>query len=846
MTTRDWKFHVWKSTATSLSTALVDFTVTNAQLADVPLITGSRVRVLDGKTEARPWTMDILDASSFITSQIGDAGGRLDLLNRFVQANLSIDGAAYLPVAGGRLIDAINTGNLATWQLTVQDEWLAGAQTRLFTTNTTLLYPPRPVRGYKDVGSGWAAVGKVERIKSTSGSKRYWLASLTPGVPGTPALTDEAVSFIRGDLKTSVLGLSTKGSFTHLRLRMNGVDYPVVGFRTLRNVVFTGGLHYHVVGRPDPEEHLFDEDELYEHQSKGGPLNFWIAASSTAFGGSGTFSFDFTTAKSAALHAMSAPASLATPLHLWSWSSANVYGVLHPMQVLKDVMDGVYSSSSDPLPYYSTQSFTGPKDVRLLPTVGVAFRITNTAILKDWVEEHLLTPHGIAAFGDNTGKVAFKNILTPDPQLGYSTANLYSFTSTNLRTPHPDWRTTRREQVTQVQLDYEMIARGTIVGRTAGGAADYGNVTHPSGPYGWSQGGDGLAVATVSTFVNHDRVARYGVWPARYTFDGYGAFGRYDAYAAFPDWTGSATYYKDELVKRVFSRFGDGPMQGTLYALPSASTLAAGDFAKLTLASYPSPAGGGARGGTRLIQLLTKDITPEGYAYEFLDAGSAPASLTSPTFTLSTSTSKHALKATVTAGIPSGGSVSFYMAESATTTPPSSTNAAWHPVYSTVQAKTTGVYTFPRLKSNTRFFVKAQAGAPNRVLSNYTASQTKVTAAITAPSVIVMSSVKAHTAGQGWTIGDQDYAVDLHLDTSTSAGVSTANMITRVGAGSKTFLYANLTPSQKYRTWVRHSDPYGGYSAAASTTFTMTSTVSTANVRKSPLLGGLYTVFGST
>lgn len=850
MTTRDWKFYVWKSTATSLSTALVDFTIDNSKLAAVPTITGSRLRVLDGRTEARPWTMDILDASSFITSQIGDAGGRLDLLNRFVQANLSIDGGAYSAVAGGRLIDAINTGNIATWQFTVQDEWLAGANARLFTTNTTLLYPPRPIRGYKDVGSGWAAIGAASRIATTETTpKRYWLVTLNPGVPGTPPLTDEAVSFIRGDVKTHLAGLSTKGGFTHLRFRLNGTDYGVVGFKTLRGIVWTGGIAHHNVTRPDPEDRLFDEDELYEHQSKGGPLSFWVAASSTAFGGTGAITFDFTTAKSAALHAMSAPASVATPLHIWNWSSANPFGTLHPMQVLKDVLSGVYSSSSEGLPYYSTQSFTGTKDVRLLPTVGVAFRITNTATLKDWCEEHLLAPHGIAAFGDNTGKVAFKSVLIPDPQMGYSTANMYSFTSTNLRAPHPDWRTTRREQVTQIQLDYEMVARGTIVGRTAGRMPDYGNVTHPSGPYGWTQGGDGIASAVASTFVNHDRMSRYGVWPLRYTFDGYGALGRYDAYAAFPDWVGSMAYYQNEVCGRIFNRFGDGPMSGTLYALPNASTVLPGDFCRLPLASYPSPAGGGARGAGRLIQVLTKDITPEGYAYEFLDAGASPTPLASPTFTLSTSTAypKHVLRATVTGGIPSGGGMNFYMAESATTSPPSSTSAAWHPVYTTVGgARSTGVYTFPRLKSNTRFFVKAQAGAPNRVLSAYTASQTKVTAAITSITGLTMSSVKAHTAGSTWTLGDGDYPVDWHVDTSTNGSPTTSNLLARFPAGTAKYLTAGLTASQKYRSWVRHADPYGGYSGFDSTTFTMTSTATTSNVRKSPPLGGLYTVFGST
>lgn len=842
MTTRDWKFLVWKSTATSLSTSLVDFTVDNAHLASVPILTGSRVRPLEGRTEARPWTIEVLDSSSFFTSQIGDGSGRVDLLNRFVQGRLSIDGGAYTPVGGGRLVDAINADNIATWQVTVQDEWLAGANTMLFTTNTTLLYPPRPYRGYRGYGTGGFALGTATRItgaaSATFTKRRVWLVSLHNSVQ---PLTNAAVDFIRSDLLSTGTGLSTSGSFRFLRLRVGGVDYKVVGFKTVGSAVTFGQ-----VGAPDPENHLFDDDALTAHQTKGSPLNFWVAASSTAFGGSASKTFTLTDAVS--LHAMTAPASVATPLHIWpGWSSASPYGTIHPMQVLKDVMDGVYSSSSEALPYYSTESFTGTKDVRRLPTVGVAFRITQPGVLRDWVTDNLLAPHGMCAVGDSRGKVAFIPILAANPQLGYSTSGMYSFTSTNLRTPHPDWRTSRREQVTQAQVTYERVTlpgNGGVVGQLAG------PFTVP--PNGYTLGGDGLAVQSATTTFNHDRIQRYGTFPVPYNFAGYGDFP--DGNVVFPSWVTSMQYWAGQFVGRVFQRYGDGPIQGTLYALPGASTVAPGDFVKLTLASFPNPAGGGARGGTRLVQILTKDITPEGYAFEYLDAGGSSTPATpnpSPTVTLSTSTAspKHALRATVSGGIPSGGYVALFMAESATTTPPGSSNAAWHPVYTSSPygfVKTTGTYTLPKLKSNTRFFVKGQAIGGRRPDSAYSSPVTKVTQAITSPSGLAMSSVKAHTVGSTWVVGDAGYPLLWHLDTSTTATPSTQNQITRLPAGTAKFLTANLTPSQKYRSWIRHADPYGGVSGFDSTTFTMTSTASTVNVRKAPALGGIYSVFAST
>lgn len=852
MTTRDWQFLVWKSTATSLSTALVDFTVDNAHLASIPTITGSRLRILDGRTEARPWAVDILDSSSYFTSQIGDAQGRLDLMNRFIQARLSVDGSTYRPVAGGRLIDAVNADNIATWRVTVQDEWLAGSNALLFTTNTTFLYPPRPMRGYKDVGSGWAAVGTAVRVtqnpSSTLTAKRYWCITLNPGVPGTPPLTDEGVGFIRQDVAPTVTGLSTKPAFTHTRFRYNGTDYPVISFQSV--VSAANGLPVGP-GRPDAQNRLFDSDDLYAHQTQGQPLKFWVAASSTAFGGTGSKTFElsdnFIVNAGLGLHAMTAPASNATPLHLWNWSTANPYGTLHPMQVLKDVLDGVYSSSSESLPYYSTSAFTGTDDVRRLPTVGTAFRITQPARLKDWCEEHLLAPHGVAAFGDDQGRVTFKNVLLPDPQLGYSTANLFSFTSTNLTAPHPDWRASRREQVTQVELQYEQVKRTLGVGA----AAQAHGTWQGGAPQGWRAGGDGLSVNTATTFVNHDRIARYGVWPVTYTFDGYGAVGDTPTpYGAFANWVGAFQYYRHEVAQRIFNRFGDGPIGGVLRALPTASTVSAGQFCRLTLGSYPNISNS-QRGGTRLVQILSKDITPDGYQYEYLDAAAAAAIPTAPTLSLSTSTAfpKHALRVTVSAGIPTGGAVALYAAESATTSPPSSTSASWHPVYTTSHygfVRTTGTYQLGQLKSGTRWFVKGQSNAPNSPRSNYSTPVSQVTGSLTSPSALAMSSVQAKTAGMTWTVGESGYPINVHVDTSTAGTPTTSNLLFRVPPGSNRTVVANLTPSQSYRTWVRHADPYGGFSGFDSTTFTMTSTASTANSRKAPPLGGMYVAFGGT
>lgn len=839
MPTRDWQFLVWKSTATSLSTALVDFTITNSQLVETPVITGSRLRVLDGQTEARPWTLQVLDSSSFITSQLA-VGGRLEMLNRFVQGRLSVDGSTYRPVAGGRIVDIENAGNIATYAMTVQDEWLSGSHTMLFTTNTTILYPPKPYRGYKGAAANRAAIGRIERIKGGT-PRRYWYVTLQPGGGGCPPLTEEGAGFIRGDLTATLPGLSTLGSFQHLRFRAGGTDYKVVGFKNIAGP-FSSTL-FGNYQRPDPEDHLFDQDSLHEHQTQGGPLTFWVAASSTAFGGSGSDTFDLT--DDVGLHAMTAPASPATPLHIWpGWSSANPFGTVHPMQVLKDVLDGAYSASSEAVPYYSTESFTGTADVRRLPTVGTAFRITSPAPLKEWVTDNLLAPHGIAAFGDSRGKVAFKSILLPDPQLGYSTSNLFQFTSTNLTSPHPDFRASRREQVTQVELEYERVSLSVSPGAIAdiSGAASYT-------PTGYQQGGDGLSVMFATTRFTSDRVNRYGVWSQRYRFAGYGVVGDYNPYNAFPTWVGALQYWQGSFVQQIFDRYADGGIQGTLTSL-TGSTVQPGDFTRMTLGSYPNISNS-QRGGTRLVQILSKDITPSGFQFEYLDAGGAAAIPTSPTITLSTSTAypKHALRATVSAGIPSGGVVQLLMAESATTSAPGSSNAAWHPVVTTGpygMVRTTGVYTLPQLKSNQRYFVKGQAFSPSGPRSNYSTPVTRVTGAITAISGLSMSSVKAQTAGASWTVGDAGYPVDLHVDTSTSATPTTGNLLYRMPPGTNRTLIQGLTQGQAYRSWVRHADAYGGFSGADSTTFTMTSTATTSNVRKAPALGGMYTVFGST
>lgn len=856
MTDRLYRAQIYTQGSTSLSTANVDFTVGVNALGEAPIVSGGRVRLLEGRVEAVPATVVINDTTSGgLTSHLGDAGGRNTMLNRFVQFQRADAGGAYTAIGGGRITDLVNSDNIAQYRMTVNPEWPTGANTLCFTTNTTHLYPPCPDPGGKRIGfygvpyrygyvqltrvqSSFAGITKARAVK-------FWLVQFRSD---NPPVTSAGFDAIAGDLGLPGSGLhsiySTKGAFHYLRFNVGGTDYPVCSFRFAWQQA--GGVTGAEWAYPTADGPLPNAQDISDHQQRGTPLRFIIAASSTSFQSGGVFSSSVAALGhqdyaydhgNPFLHMMGAPASPATPCHIFAYSSA-VLGPTagsHPMQVLKDLLAGAYSHSTVPyqLPLYSTAVFTGSADLRKLPMPPVAFRLTTPAPMQDWIQTNLCAPFGVMPTMDVTGAVRFTNFRVPGASTtstGFSTAGLFKFTSTNLMAPHPDWRLSRNEACTVLNLTVNSLVKNEVNSIT-------------NGAPNLDVGGDGILAQTRTTTFYHDRYLQMGAYPVSLQYTGIPLVAGYqDAYvpiARYPTVKLLAPYLANE----VFSRFGDGPVMGTLHALSAASTVRAGDITAVKLGTYPNY-GTNARGGTRLVQILSKTFRPDGYDYDYLDIGPAQAASSVPTLTLSAASyaPKSHLKAVI-GNVPSSGSYVLHLAQSTSATAPASASTLWRPMYA---QKGGGTVYLDGLPSGSYFWGRAQNRQPGRALSKFTVSSARVaTSAISAPTGLKTSNIKAQTANSTWVAGDLTYPVAVYVDDSTSAVASSGNLYAKYPANTQRSALAGLTKSHVHKIAVRHYDPYGGVSASLSSAFTTPSTVSGPNIITPPPMAGFFTVAGA-
>lgn len=838
MTARDYKAYIYQPGSTSLSTSNVDFVVGIAALAEVPVVRGGTARVLEGRVEASPFDLLVQDstASGFI-SHLAGSDGRLSMINRFVQVRRADSGSTtYTAIGGGRLTDLTNTDNIAQWKVTVSQEWPMGATCLLFTTNTTHLYPPCADPGGTRVGF-WGnpyryGYARLQRCTASSSAAqfahpaRWWQVTFRNDNPPMNQLGWDAIAADHSQYQTGARGgQSTAGAFRYVRFNVGGTDYKVMSFQSA--VVVDGNTHQYVPGL-NP---IADDATINSHITKMAPLTFWVAASSTAFHSLASTGVDARAASydhdNPFLHMMGAPPSANTPLHIWSASTV-IVGT-HPMQVLKDILAGSYSHSTTPyqLPLYSTASFTGTNDLRRLPLERVGYRITAPVPMQDWVQTNLCAPFGVLPTQDGTGAVRFKNFRLPvasTTSTGYSTGALFQFTASNLRAPHPDWRANRAEACTQIDLTFQNY-----------GLSASNNGTIPS-----ADGADNIKAWQRSTSLYHDRLLQMGTYAKPFQYLGRPA--QLQPLNVGLVNLGTMSDLTSVLARNVFNRFGDGPVQGTLHALENAATVAPGDVVAVKLATYPNLATN-ARGGTRVVQVVSKSVLPDGYDFDYLDVGAAGAASTRPSITLARTSDypKNALQYTIT-NVPTSGSFTAYLARTSGSAP-AQTSTLWHPIYS---AKGNGTFVTPGLPSGTYFWARANVQQPGKVGSLYAVSTAKVTTSgISAPTGYKTSNITANQAASTWVVGDARYPVALYVDNSTAASPSTANRVAQLDPGSQKYRLSGLDSTTKHRVWVRHYDMFGGYSQSASSTFTTPSSGVSANIILPPP-AGLFTIVGTS
>ena len=773
--------------------------ILDTQLAEAPSVLGPIVRPLQGRTEARPWSVTAVDQSTFITSRLADSSGRMDTLGRIAAVQSQTDGGAWSNLGVGRVSDVF-LEDVAAYRFTMEDERMLERRATIFnTSNTTRLFPGGPHVNY----GAWQPPAKGQGFIASTSFGKVTGFIFDNNYPYMPSAVIDA---IENDMVVNpiVSTASTVGNFDNVVLTVGGSTYPVVSF--------TGTLEAGEV-IPTPSDQIMRGLESDPERQHG----YIVWAASTDFERGDSFS-------SAYLHMMGAEPSPATPLHIGGADG------IPPATLAMNVLQGNFSSSGTLLPRLSTAAIDTLLEEPIMP---VRLRVTKSANMAQFLEDEVYQQAGIVPFVDSSGVLAPKTVWLPATSSGVT----FTFDKTNLAEP-PEWAHVIRELVTginftyPVEREFDTEIRGRIPLPGRGEAVRF---LTPE-----TDGADLIGVDEKEGTVRNDRYATLGPYEITMPLNGYPL-----QLPGLANWIhgivnkldGIPNYSKkmiDRIKTETFARYGDGPIQGSMVALSTAEGVEPGDFVKIDLETYPNPKTG-TRGGVRIVQVLSRDLTPAGPNFTYLDAGPNVQPFDAPAITLSTVAAdpKHSLTATI-AGLSSQSTVAEFqlqMANSATA--PASGSTLWREQPTT--ANSSGAYRISGLPSDSTFQARAriiQPGQRNPFKSLWTNASAKATAAISPPTSLTASNLGV----MDWTIGDAREPLDVHTDTVTTAAAGSSNRVARLGSGGTRYQIEGLSSGVEYFCAVRHADNYGGFSAADSTTFTL------AAIPTAPSMAGIEIV----
>lgn len=802
MARRYYQLKIWPRGTVS-TTGAASYTLGSSYFKDAPVVGGQIVRAAECQVESNPWRVTLLDIGSTFTAKIADSSGRLHLLGRLCQLQSALDStASFSPIGTGRLTDLALNPDIASYDLDISDERWIERQTDIFTkSNTMAIVPHGPISRFQQV----PAIQNVRwRCVNTLGNLVCLRYDGAPRIPTDQELADLIVQDVKPTAISGNTSLTT-GNFQTLRVRNTGnsTDYEIAAFGF--------GVIHPTTGRPTyPANNLFGfwNDPVLllgsDHTNAWTKLYIWLvwSASQPSIGSDVTGYF----------YAPTHPPTSVLP-YLIGGSSG-----LHPGRFTRNAYSGMYSATTSITVRSSTAKFD---QWEAEPAYGrFWYQATEPANLADFLDERIYGPYNVAPVVDSSGKIAPTRMWTPtSTQL--NVAGLASITSTNAWTV-PTWEHPSREAVTAVRYTQELyggfspfLQKATTVGST---------FTHD----------------TLTLLGRRQLVFRLGGvvhWPHMY-------LGSTTVPVHLPFNTPPAL---KKFAESLFARFGDGPVYSQVEVSSSidATTNGAilpGMFVKMNLATFPN-ALTLARNGTRTMQVLKRDITPRGRGFLLLDAASTLANLAAPTITIarSTQSTRHAVVLTA-ASVTAGARWEAHIARTSTgtTAKPAANSSRWVPAAVQTTASLTALV--GSQPSKTKIWARVRQFKNNRIGSGWsTASPSTVTASIAAPTTFSVTSLTAGGGLAKWTNGSSLYGIELMIDASSVATLTSTNMVALLPPQTTRYTLQGLTPNDTQKGGVRHFDPYGGRSAQATNTFLTTTGSGTA----APSLRGMVIVEGT-
>jgi len=800
--TKSYRLRLWNFTGSAVQWSFA------SNVLSAPTVGGQVVRPLDGRTETKPWIVNVIDTNDEVTSAIADDGGRLVVMRRKADVQVSIDGAAYTTMATGRVTGLrITAKSPLVYEFEISDERLLERTTKLWNdSSSTRIYPVGFTGGSYGpfinsdryfVDSGGNPLGPYFSVLSL-----VYESGLTQVVLPVDLVLTDLPRVINADVKPGLgtvdVSRISSGSFYNLRANIGGVDYEVVAFTPLLKlqpgsevdlgptpVSFENDLRVCLL--LDPDSDIEVGDEFYLHFPSGRPPDE------------------------------------SAPYHIDS---------VDPFQLVKDIYDdigvsydtdrlGTYNQTTNPAGLIGHPWFPG--DMRWRITQG-------EAVASSWLEDNIFKPLGVLPSTDADGNVVPVPLLmtwtyeVPDPDA------LFTFDDSNIAaTGLPTWEhdigtlanvieatyTVETQGVRDLSLSQDSFEGAGLDGIVAEEATH--TVKHDTADSSGSRY-FGENVHEISLAGLHD-TARVRTW-----------IGTTEVVPGFAGWVGGLG--PGGLASELFQRFGDGAVLSQLKGLSSTSAVSVGDWVLVDSEVMPSPDTGD-RSGERLMQVIGKETAPDGYNFSLLDGGPNMSPLSAPTITIAQHTRApewyHILRATVTNVLEDA---TWIVQVAEYPSQPAASSTEWKTCATGVSTGTSAVHhlNVGGLPSNARFYFRARATQSTRIGSGWSAAETAITVAYGNPTTFAYANVTGGTADLTWSLASDNKNLRPLLESPGHIQPIT------LPAGTEAYTITGLIKDAEYPLTVRLLDPYyttdlngtlAGTTGTDSVTFTTTSTYPT-------------------
>ncbi len=778
----------------------IEWTFTDADI-DVDSLTtfgGQIIRPLSGRVESRTWSLILFEGTNeAITSKLADANGRADWLLRLAEFQVNDDGGGWTTLVTHRIV-AVDDAEETGYKISFEDERLKERNARIFTAaNTATVFPRGLTPG---VRQGRNLFGD---LVWTSAYPSILNPTNEAGVIGlwkVRKVIDVDTVKLEAWRDTTDPRVATVNSFLASR-EFAVEDFKEDAFEWMRFHRWVGPSlaagEDHVITKVWGNEFGANIKDIIENADRQFEKP---TVTITAHGLSvGDVLKGF-------YYAPGRPPDTLLPLHigfgLERGGIVSFNGANHSVDIgemIQRIYDGEFQDPDSEITlikydtnalglYHETTNPDGLISNPKLPSVGVGWRITSSAMMYEWLEDNIYGPFQVLPFVNAAGEVAPKLAMIPGAD-EITLGSLPDLSDATVSDEATSWSHARKDVVTKITAKY--LPEFYLIPDFGPGIIDLFPSPGPT-PEGLNIPGlDGIhTLPPIELTRESDKIARLGSTEHVVNLSMYHSRELADGMMDF-------------LATQIFPRYQDGPQMTSLNGTFDSDTINPGTFVKVSATAFPklhetTPT---RLTGTRIGQVIQVLNTPIAPNYLILDIGPDTQPLATLTCTAIKNVGDGKL-ADVTIGNLTAGSEYVIQMLAHDTASPTHQMSPWEVVKRGTANETV---TINPNRVGRKVHFRAAQFAPNRIHSEWSTIATVQLDGHPQPTGCAVSNVLSTTADLSWVNGIVLHTI-IELD-GVQVGLAEP--------GDTKFTLSGLTPNTSYTAaTVYHIDGFGGVSAS--------------------------------